>query len=41
MMEGNDMNIQDDLKMNSLYIHHCIADSPNMTINLDAILDSL
>ena len=37
----NDMNIQDDLKMKSLYIHHCIADSPNTTINLDAILDSL
>lgn len=38
----NEMNIQDDIKMKSLFIHHHNANSPNnMTIDLDKILDTI
>lgn len=37
----NDLNIQDELKMKSLYIHHHVADAPSITIDLDKILETI
>ena len=34
------ININEDIKMKSLYIYHYIADSPKIFINLDSILDT-